>query len=231
MIPNIQNSAEKPYNVCIECPHIGRDCDGPNFLAMTTERWCEWCHLRKEYLDWTNAHTAEQANVSEISVARIMSGNVKDLRVTTMQAVTKALVNGSWGQYPCAMASSEAADAAAITEQCKQLQSALDAEKAEHKSDLAELRTYDEKRLDYLKEQVKFKEEQMRNKDKLLEERFKLIKSRDRVILTLSILLGISVLVIITALVIDVLNPDMGFFWLDQLFGRINLNGLDHPSV
>lgn len=210
MTPNAQNLAEKPYNVCIDCVHIGRTCDGPNFLAMTTERWCEWCHLRKEFLGWTNARVAEEANVSDISVARIMSGNVNDLRVTTMRDVTKALVNGSWGQYPCSMASGEIVDNPALVEQCHQLQTALDAEKEAHKNDMSALRDYDEKRLDYLKDQ-------MRAKDKLLEERFNLIKQRDRVVLTLSILLGVSVLVIIAALVIDRLNPNIGFFWLDRL--------------
>lgn len=224
-----QNIAEKPYNVCIECTHIGKNCDGPNFLAMSTERWCEWCHLRKEYLEWTNAHIADAAGVSDVSVARIMSGNVKDIRVTTMQAVTRALVNGSWGQYPCAMAAEDENEPDAnpvIIEQCHRLEATIDAMKAEHKAELSELRTYDEGRLNYLKEQMK-------NKDTLLLERFALIKQRDRVILVLSILLGVSVLVIITALVMDILNPNMGFFWLDRLFGGITDagGGIDKLSL
>lgn len=99
-----QTLEEKPYNLCINCAHIGKRCDGPNFLAMSTERWCEWCRLRKDYLGWTNAKVAELADVALVSVQRIMSGHVKDLRISTMQAVTKALVAGSWGQYPCVMA-------------------------------------------------------------------------------------------------------------------------------
>ena len=142
----------KPYNVCIDCVHIGQDCDGPNFLAMTPERWCEWCYLRKEYLDLTNAEIAESAGVSEISVARVMSGHIKDIRVTTMQAVTKALVNGSWGQYPCALASAnnKEGNSAALIEQCKQFQATLDSIKAEHKAEIAEIRNFEQSRLDYL---------------------------------------------------------------------------------
>lgn len=196
-MPLSQKSLEtKPYNVCIDCAHIGINCDGPNFLAMSTERWCEWCHLRKEYLDWTNAEIAERAGISKISVDRVMSGNVKDIRVTTMQAITRALVDGSWGQYPCAMASEEkeVVDNPAIVEQCKHLQ-----------AELAQLREYDEGRIEYLKEQL-------RDRDKLLAARFKLILSRDRVIRILAILLGVAVVAIIGVLLLDLLNPHIGFF-------------------
>lgn len=207
---------EKPYNKCLDCEHIGINCDGPNFLAMTTERWCEWCHLRKEHLDWTNAYVAELAGVSKISVDRVMSGNVKDLRISTMQSITKALVNGSWGQYPCAMA--EAAKHPDTDHECKRLKSALEMVTAEHKAELKAAHDDTEKRLQYLKDQIAFKEQQMAAKDKLLDERYDFLKRKDRNIAILSTMLTISVLVIITALVMDRLNPDIGFFWLGQMF-------------
>lgn len=205
---------KKPYNVCIDCVHIGQKCDGPNFLAMTTERWCEWCHLRKEHLDLTNAEIAELAGISEISVARVMSGNVKDLRVTTMQAVTKALVNGTWGQYPCAMASvsKEFVDNPAIIEQCKKLQMALDSVNAEHKAEIAEIRKHEESRIDYLKEQVKVEKEQIKAMDKMLEEQYDLVRQRNRVVLALALLLGLTAVAVIALLTIDLLNTGIGFF-------------------
>ena len=202
----------KPYNQCIDCTHIGKNCDGPNFLAMTTERWCEWCHLRKEYLGWTNAQVAEAAGISKISVDRIMSGNVKDLRNTTMQAVTKALVNGSWGQYPCAMPSNPVketvyVDNPAIIEQCKKLQSELDS-----------VRAAEQRKVDFLREQIAFKERQMSAKDKLLAERYDFLKRKDKIMAVLGILLFISVMLNLSVLVIDAMNPDLGFFWLDGVF-------------
>lgn len=212
MNPDPKNLAEKPYNVCIDCVHIGKDCDGPNFLAMTTERWCEWCHLRKDYLNWTNAMVASAANLSEITVARVMSGDRQDLRVSTMRDITKALVNGSWGQYPCAAAPQENPE---LSEQCQKLQDALDAEKEARKNDIHALREYDERRLDYLKDQMK-------QKESLLVARFNLIKSRDRVITILSLLLGLSVLVIIAFLVADIMSPNKGFFFFDELLSYIS---------
>lgn len=160
---------EKPYNMCLNCMHIGKRCDGPNFLAMTVERWCEWCRLRKEYLGWSNAHVAEQANVSKISVDRIMSSNVKDLRISTMQAVTRILVNGSWGQYPCAMAATRADGEDAAVTQCARLKDEITALRAQHKEEMEKLRSETDRMVQFLREQVKFKEEQMLAKDKLLE--------------------------------------------------------------
>ena len=147
---------EKPHNRCINCVHIGKMCDGPNFLAMDIERWCEWCRLRKEYLGWTNAHVAESANVAKISVDRIMSVNVKDLRISTMQAVTKALVDGTWGQYPCVFVAT--GNTATSSAECEKLHD----EVARLKAELETLRIESEKKIDFLKNQVHIK-------DKLLE--------------------------------------------------------------
>lgn len=209
---------EKPYNACLNCAHIGKKCDGPNFLAMSIERWCEWCRLRKEYLGWTNAHVADLAEISKVSVDRAMSGNVKDLRISTMQAITRALVNGTWGQYPCAMAEMNDAQTVYVDNpvlveraehadhECKRLQETLDS-----------IRADDQRKIEFLKEQVKFKEEQMKEKDKLLAERYQFLKRKDKVILTLSILLSICVLLIITALIVDRMNSGIGFFWLESM--------------
>lgn len=164
-----QSLEEKPYNLCLNCVHIGKRCDGPNFLAMDVERWCEWCKLRKRYLGWTSDYVAERANVSKISVDRIMTGNVKDLRISTMQAVTKVLVNGTWGQYPCAMAATESEASEVTSAQCTRLYEEIARLKADHKAELDALRTDHERKISFLKEQVKFRDEQMIAKDKLLE--------------------------------------------------------------
>lgn len=217
-----QSLEEKPYNVCLNCIHIGKKCDGPNFLAMSAERWCEWCKLRKEYLGWTSAHVAEMAGLSKVTVDRVMSGNVKDLRSTTMQAITKALVNGTWGQYPCAMSADGAyVDNPALVEkaenavaQCHRLQVTIDTMTEDHRAELSSIRSEWQKKVDFLREQISFRDNQLSAKDKLLEERYGFIRRKDKATAWLSILLGLSVLIIITALVADALNPNIGFFWL-----------------
>ena len=153
---------EKPYNICISCPRIGQTCDGPNFLAMSVERWCEWSRLRKEYLGWRNATLSEKAGVSKISIDRIMAGDIKDLRITTMQAVTKALVNGSWGQSPCVLVTETEkeiyVDNPVIIAQCQNLQNTLDSLSAEYKEERAAIRAEAQKKIDFLRDQITIKD-------------------------------------------------------------------------
>lgn len=196
-----QTLEEKPYNLCLNCVHIGKKCDGPNFLTMSTERWCEWCRLRKDYLGWTNAHVAELAVVSKITIDRIMSGNVKDLRTTTMQAVTKALVNGTWGTYPCAMAALENnepiyIDNPVLIERAVNLQATIDQQAADHKL------------------QIDFLKGQLVSKDSQLADHQKEHKRRGTLLGIVTAALIVALLLIITALVVDLLNHDIGFFWL-----------------
>jgi predicted transcriptional regulator len=156
---------EKPYNICISCPKIGQTCDGPNFLAMSVERWCEWCHLRRDHLKWKNQTIADKSGVSKMSVDRIMAGDVKDLRITTMQAVTKALVNGTWGQSPCVLVTETEkeiyVDNPVIVAQCQHLQNTLDTLSAEYKTELATVREEAQKKITFLREQVTIKDKQI----------------------------------------------------------------------
>ena len=149
---------EKPYNICVSCARIGQTCDGPNFLAMTVDRWCEWCRLRRDFLGWKNSTLAEKAGVSKISIDRIMSGDVKDLRITTMQAVTRALVNGTWGQSPCVLVTETEkeiyVDNPVIIAQCQQLQNTLDHLSDDYKTELAAVREEAQRKVDFLLEQV-----------------------------------------------------------------------------
>ena len=202
---------EKPYNACLNCANLGKRCDGPNFLAMTVERWCEWCRLRKDYLGWTNVKVSEVSGTSLVTVNRIMSGNVKDLRISTMQEVTKALINGTWGQYPCAMGENDAE----LLARCNELQNKVDSLSRAHEQD-SSTHESDQRKVDFLREQIAFKEEQMRQKDKLLNERYHFLKRKDFIIGILAALLAVCVLLIITALVMDRLNNNIGFFWIGE---------------
>lgn len=156
---------EKPYNICISCPRIGQTCDGPNFLAMSIERFCEWCRLRRDYLGWKNQTVADKASVSKISVERIMAGDSKDLRITTMQAVARALVNGSWGKSPCVLVTESEkeiyVDNPVIIAQCQHLQNTLDTLTAEYKAERASFREEAQKKIDFLREQIAIKDKQI----------------------------------------------------------------------
>jgi predicted transcriptional regulator len=206
---------EKPYNACIICPHIGVDCDGPNFLVMSMERWCEWVRLRKDYLKFSNAALAEKAEVSKVSIDRIVAGNTKDLRVSTMQSVTKALVNGSWGQYPCTMMANTTkevyVDNPDIVAKCEQLQFTVDNLRSQHQAELEVLRFEEKRKIDFLTNQLNHTEHQMDVKDQLIADLDNYMKVKDRAMTVLGVLLAIALAVIVGLFTIDFLNPGIGF--------------------
>lgn len=223
---SLKDIEEKPYNMCLNCAYIGKKCDGPNFLAMEMPRLCEWCRLRKDYLHnidskWTNAYIAEQSGMSKVSVDRFLSGNVDDLKASTIARILKVLVNGTWGQYPCSMASENdkeiitidnpeiVAKLEAANKQCQKLQNTIDNMTAEHKENLSVAHNDEQRRIAFLKEQIAAK-------DKIIEENYGFFKRKNKVIAVLAILLAITTTTIITALIVDRLNPDKGFFWLGQ---------------
>ena len=194
---------EKPYNRCIDCRYIGKRCDGPDFLAMEIPRLCEWARLRKAYLTsqdkkWTNNYIAEQADISRATADRFFAGDIDDLKFTTASRILKVLVNGTWGQYPCALAA-EASDDKSLAMECTHLKELLNEEKAKTK---------------FLKEQVEFKEQQMRHKDGVMNARGDFATKQAKDIRILSVLLGLCVVIIIGSLIVDLLNPSVGYFWL-----------------
>lgn len=154
-----RNIEEKPYNACLDCANLGKICDGPNFLAMSIERWVEWCRMRKAYLGWTAQQLADKSGVALGSIERIFSGRTKDPLLSTVQLITKALVNGTWGQYPCADPNGDAAELAA---ECRHLRKELadEVEKKNHFKKLSEDRW---ELLDQRKEFLKQKDAEIKS--------------------------------------------------------------------
>lgn len=197
----LKTKGEKPYDKCIVCDHLGVVCDGPNFLAMSVDRWCEWCRMRKEYLGLTNDQIAEAAEVSKVSVTRIMAlHGSADIRLSTMQAVTRVLVAGTWGQYPCPL------DAVPTSPDCSSLQSELNNANERYRSARASI--------DHLKSQVAFNEKQIVEKDQAL-------KTNRRTSILLSTMLAVTLLVIFVSLMVDLNNPDFGYFWVNGVTNHL----------
>lgn len=184
-----RNVEEKPYNACIDCVNLGKTCDGPNFLAMDIDRWVEWCRLRKIYLGMTNQQLADLSGVAVPSVDRILNGKTKDPMLSTVQHITKALVNGSWGQYPCADPNGEAAELAA---QCRRLE-----------KELADMTV----KKDHFKELAETNLQLVKNAQTNLEDRKTFITRKDRAIGILTVALAFMTLVALFALGSDAILP------------------------
>ena len=218
-----QTLEDKPYNVCIQCQYIGEKCDGPNFLAMEMSRLCEWARLRKEYLraqdpKWTNAYIAETAKVAKVTVDRFLAGKADDIKYSTIQSILRVLVNGSWGKYPCAMASDTEpqtvyVDNPQTAAECERLRSTLNTQAAEFK-----------RMQDFYEKEIEFKDNQMLQKDKQLNERADYMRRKDRYIAFLAIGFVLALFVIIAALIMDKLNSDIGFFWLEDTLTHFSKN-------
>lgn len=208
---DIEVTKEKPFNKCLNCEYLGNGCSGPNLNAMSVERACEFLQIRRVQLGYSYQKTSDLSFLSLVTVKRILTGKIKDPSFLSMQALTFALVADPKGKYPCAMEqyTVEAEQAVAA---CKVAQDELarkEKELAEEKEKVA----YRDERIRSFQHQIEFKEAQMLTKDEQLKERSQFIKTKDRAIAILSLLLFIALGVIITALIVDRLNPDVGFFW------------------
>lgn len=205
---------DAPYDVCLHCPFISESCDGPNVLAMTNERWVQWANRRANQMELTRAEIAETSNIPLSTINTVMSGRTKDMRHSTMQAITRVLVGGCWGQYPCHLASlmitgAQLEDESEHAVEITHLREQIALLKEEKQNALADSRA----KIDFLKERLEKRDRQIEDQNELLKERMSLIKKRDWIIIVLVIALLLLLGIIIVALLIDRSDPTIGFFW------------------
>lgn len=208
---DIEVTKEKPFNKCLNCEYLGNGCSGPNLNAMSVERACEFLQIRRVQLGYSYQKTADLSFLSLVTVKRILTGKIKDPSFLSMQALTFALITDPKDKYPCAMEhyTEEAKEAVAACHTAQAELALKEKELAEEKEKVA----YREERIKAYQHQIEFKEAQMLAKDQQIKDRTQFMKTKDRAIAVLSILLVLALAVIIGALVIDRLNPDVGFFW------------------
>lgn len=194
------------YEKCLNCSKIGVSCDGPNFMAMTTADLIEWCNARRKQLPGlTYDRIVELTGLSKGTVSGFFGGTHADYRIETIRPILKLLVGGEWDDNPCA--------------------DPTVSEKAAYEAEIEKLKTsivWHEDKIKDLKEKNASLELLVKNNntrataDKaFLQEQ---IKSKNTAILILSISLAVVLLVIIAALIVDRLDPSIGFFWLEGLF-------------
>lgn len=183
------------YLECISCPKMGISCDGPNFVAMSATELLEWCKSRKAHMGLSNGRLAELSGMPKGTIDRLFAGQHVDFRYETIRPLVKALTGGQWSGSPCPDPHDN--DTAALKEKAERLarnnmllQAHIDRDNEQH-----------QKELEFLRDQIKHEQA---NGD-----------GYKRTVIILSIMLGISLLVIIAALIVDRLNPDVGFFWRD----------------
>lgn len=228
----VKSGTETNYDLCISCPYIGNHCNGPNLSVISTARWCEWVSLYKESMGWNNTQIAELSGVSLSTVNRVMSGASSGLTVETKYRISYAMIfKRAPGQdpakSPCAIAALGLpldTDWAAVLQENERLRVQLRDEAHRDSAELDVLRrryddleTNDRGKIDHLKAENEFYRSQLLSKDKLLDERAEFLRTKDKIIVLLASLLGLSVLLIAAFVIVDLLNPDLGFFWRETL--------------
>lgn len=188
------------YENCLKCDHLGKDCDGPNFIAMEPHQLADWCISRKEqFPHLTFDKISDLTHVSKSTVNGFFNKKHEDYYYNNIRKIVELLLDGEWDDNPCAIPP--------------------DTERAELM-----------KKIEHLEETAKWRDEKiadLQNTNAQLQTlvantNARYTKDKDflrSIIIVLAICFGICLLVIIGALVIDRLNPDIGFFWLRGWFG------------
>ena len=95
------NPADKPYYRCLSCARFRKDCGGIPTRGMDLQTWCEYMRDAKDVAHLTNAHIAQEADVSIRTIERIMAINIEqDIMRAIARRIELAIV-GPVGEHLC----------------------------------------------------------------------------------------------------------------------------------
>lgn len=199
------------YKDCLQCKQLGNGCDGPNLLFLSTPELGQWLNELRKQRGISYDKTSLDAGASKTAVYNLLKetpedGTHPECRIDTARMVAKTLIGGDSEDNPCGNVSNS--EKAAYEERIRQLEHDIEWQK--EKAGIIEKENTDLKTLVANTNKRHTESQQfMRGQ----------IRDKNKAILTLSLLLGVCVLLIIAALVIDNTNPDVGFFWLRSWLG------------
>ena len=207
------------YHDCLTCNQLGKTCDGPNFLAMENDKLGLWCNeKRKQIPGLTYDRIAATTGISKSAVYSFLTGEHADYRLNTIRPIVKMITGGKWDDNPCGNLTNT--EKVAMEEKIHLLE--------EKVHQLEEGIAWRDDKIQHLTKNYESMQTLITNtntrhtndKDFLRGQ----IKSKNKAIMILSIFLGISLAVIIAALVVDRLNSDIGFFWLSSFLNKSQHN-------
>ena len=200
------------YDECLKCAKIGNPCDGPNFLAMCTADLIDWCNARrKQFPHMTYDWIAAETGLSKGTVYGFFGGTHADYRLETIRPILKLLVGGEWGDSPCADPGDS--ERVAYEERIKGLENEIKRrdDTIQHLEGQVKHYADSDKAMQTLIANTNARH--TTDKDFLRDQ----IKSKSRTIRWLTAALVACGLVIIGALIVDRLNPEIGYFWVDKV--------------
>ena len=91
----------KPYYRCLSCQKFRKDCGGIPTRGLDLQDWCEYMRDVKEIAHLTNAHIAQEADVSIKTIERIMAINIEqDIMRATARRIEMVVI-GAVGKHIC----------------------------------------------------------------------------------------------------------------------------------
>lgn len=196
-----EEKQDKINQKCANCHKGTLRCIGTLLFLEPEERIELYREMKKES-GLSNAAIAEQAGLSEMSVSRFFAGHTKDTKVSTLFDILRVIMGKDLDR--CQKHTEELAPSAQANaeEVQKKVQEQKDADRAI---------------IDYLKKDIERLDAQLAVKDHLLNERAEFLRLKDKYIWILALLLGISVVTLIAMLIVDAMDPNLGFFWREMM--------------
>jgi len=119
----------KPYYKCLSCPRFRKVCGGIPTREMDLQEWCEYMRDVRDHFHLTNDYIAQEADVSDTTVERIMAINVKQDIMRANARRIELVVIGKVGKHICELEY----DAAAIEEKINSLLETIEELREENK--------------------------------------------------------------------------------------------------
>lgn len=191
---------------CSNCDHLGRDCP-KKLMLLSLDEIIDWCQYVMDKNKLTHEFVARLANTPKGTIDRVMAKLSADCRYSTIHAIVCALFEYLGISAVCLddVAAEAAVQADDIKRQNAELQRAL--------ADSEKERQALQDRLAESAESLTFMKAQIAKKDDRIDRLSYTVGEWRRIVKLLASLLALAVLLIIGALVIDKLDPSVGFFW------------------
>lgn len=203
---------------CLNCTHPGENCL-TNLMKMSMPELARWCKMRKKALGMSVAKLSTLSGVPESTVERILDPEkTTDFRFSSIQPIVRVLTGCTSDDHECHEKSADTLRQETLIKEQKEKIHQLE-EKMHHFESEIQLRDDSIRELKATNGAMKTLITNTNARHKEDKDFFKVqIKSKNTAIVTLSVCLGLCLLLIIGALIMDRLNSDMGFFWLESMF-------------
>ena len=192
---------------CAKCEHLGRDCP-KKLMLLPLDELIDWClHIMKQYRI-THEGLAKLSGVPKGTIDRILAKQSADCKYSTIHTIVCTLFECMGVSAICLddITTESAAQADELARQNAELRASLASSEKERQALQSRVEDFVESRA-LMKEQIV-------KKDANIDSLTATINDQRRAVKFLAAMLGGALLVITVALLVDKINPNVGYFWI-----------------